>query len=164
MSYDIERSASNNLERRKFLRLGGVSLLGAGLSVNLVSCTTKTVVVPQIKNAITIQSAIDIIMSQIPGVKKGMPTVDTIKIGDAAQEVKGIVTTFMATVEVIEKTIELGANFIVTHEPTFYNHLDQTDWLEKDKVYQYKKELLEKIISLYGASMISGISTDLMVS
>jgi len=70
--------------------------------------------------------------------------VDTIKIGDASQKVTGIISTFMATVEVIEQAAWLGANFIITHEPTFYNHLDETDWLENDPVYQHKKALLEK--------------------
>jgi len=144
MSYDFDRHPSNKLERRRFLKLGGVSILGAGLTVNLVSCSTKTTGVKQSLKPTTVKEAIDIIMAQVPGVKKNLPTVDTIKIGDASQVVSGIVSTFMATVEVIEKTIELGANFIITHEPTFYNHLDQTDWLEEDKLYQYKKELLEK--------------------
>lgn len=144
MSYNIDRYTSKNLERRNFLKLGGVSLLGAGLSVNLVSCSTKSAAFQPNNEGITIQETIDIIMAQIPGVKKGMPTVDTIKVGDPNQEVTGIVSTFMATIEVIEKTIELGSNFIITHEPTFYNHLDETDWLEEDKVYKYKKNLLEK--------------------
>lgn len=144
MSYNTKRYDPRILERRKFLKLGSASILGAGLTVNLVSCSTKAAVVQAPKKGITIQEAIDIIMAQIPAFKKGLPTVDTIKIGDGTQEIKGIVTTFMATIEVIEKTIELGANFIITHEPTFYNHLDETDWLQDDKVYQNKKQLLEK--------------------
>jgi putative NIF3 family GTP cyclohydrolase 1 type 2 len=49
-----------------------------------------------------------------------------------------------ATDEVIEKTAKLGANFIIAHEPTFYNHLDETAALENDEVYRYKKDLLDK--------------------
>lgn len=30
------------------------------------------------------------------------------------------------------------------HEPTFYSHTDETDWLEEDEVFLYKKSLLEK--------------------
>lgn len=144
MSYDIARYVSKKLERRKFIKLGGTSILGAGLTVNLVSCSTKATFIHPSTKGITVQEAIDIIKAQIPGIKKNLPTVDTIKVGNASQEIRGIVSTFMATVEVIEKTIELGANFIITHEPTFYNHLDQTDWLEEDKLCQYKKQLLEK--------------------
>ena len=35
-------------------------------------------------------------------------------------EVKGVVSTFMATVDVIRQAIDLGANFIITHEPTWF--------------------------------------------
>src|SRR5258705_5416543 len=50
----------------------------------------------------------------------------------------------LATVEVINKAIAAGANFIIAHEPAFYNHQDQTDWLKEDDVYRYKADLLQK--------------------
>ncbi len=91
----------------------------------------------------TVQQLIERILKEIPGAP--FPnTVDTIKAGDASQPVKGIVTTMFATVEVIEKTAAAGANFIIAHEPAFYNHADNTKWLEKDPVYQYKTALLKK--------------------
>ncbi|GAB3804072.1 hypothetical protein GCM10028819_35010 [Spirosoma humi] len=71
-------------------------------------------------------------------------TVDTLKSGNASQKVTGIVSTMFATVDVIEKTIASGANFIIAHEPTFYNHLDETDWLKGDEVFRYKQDLLTK--------------------
>ncbi len=58
--------------------------------------------------------------------------------------VTGIVITMFATIDVIRKTIELGANFIIAHEPTFYNHEDNTAWLENDEVYRYKADLLKR--------------------
>lgn len=67
---------------------------------------------------LAIQQVIDTIIAAIPGGRK-QETVDTVKTGDPAQPVKGIVTTFLATQEVIERTIALGANLIITHEPTF---------------------------------------------
>ena len=77
---------------------------------------------------ITIREIIDLILKTVPGAPfKG--TVDTIKSGDPGQQAKGIVSTMFATDEVIQKTIGLGANFIIAHEPTFYNHLDETSWL-----------------------------------
>jgi putative NIF3 family GTP cyclohydrolase 1 type 2 len=45
---------------------------------------------------------------------------------------------------VIEKTISLGANFIIAHEPTFYNHTDETAWLGDDSVLRFKKDLLNR--------------------
>ncbi len=90
----------------------------------------------------TIQDVIDFLISQANGAPFDN-TVDTVKSADSSQKVKGIVTTFMANSRVIQKAIELGANMIITHEPTYYNHRDNTDWIENDAVYQYKRQLLE---------------------
>jgi putative NIF3 family GTP cyclohydrolase 1 type 2 len=92
--------------------------------------------------SITVQQVIDTILESIPGAPFE-DTVDTIKTGDPSQEVTGIVTTFLASCEVIQQAIELGANFIITHEPTFYNHPDETDWLQDDSVYQAKRKLID---------------------
>ena len=35
------------------------------------------------------------------------------------------------------------ANFIITHEPIFYNHLDRVDWLQDNPVYHAKRRLLD---------------------
>src|SRR5260221_5512402 len=93
--------------------------------------------------ALTIRQVIDNLQADIPGAPFPQ-TVDTIKAGDREQPVKGIVTTMFATDAVIEKTISLAANLIIAHEPTFYNHLDETSWLGDDPVLKYKKELLDK--------------------
>jgi putative NIF3 family GTP cyclohydrolase 1 type 2 len=92
---------------------------------------------------LTVRQVIDRILAEIPGAPFDK-TVDTIKAGDADQPVWGIVTTMFATDAVIEKTIQLGANFIIAHEPTFYSHTDETDWLGDDEVLRYKKDLLDK--------------------
>lgn len=90
----------------------------------------------------TIQQVIDRILQDIPDAP--LPdTVDTFKSGDPTQEVKGIVTTFLASYAVIEQAVALGANLIITHEPTFYSHLDTVDWLENSAVYRAKRQLLE---------------------
>jgi putative NIF3 family GTP cyclohydrolase 1 type 2 len=90
----------------------------------------------------TIRQAIDRIVADIPGAPFAT-TVDTVKSGNPDQPLKGIVTTMFATDEVIDKAITAGANFIIAHEPTFYNHADETDWLVGDSVYDTKKALLE---------------------
>jgi putative NIF3 family GTP cyclohydrolase 1 type 2 len=91
----------------------------------------------------TIQTVIDRILADLP---EALPadTVDTIKSGDPAREVTGIVTSFMSTWEVLCRTAELGANFIITHEPTFYNHRDEIEWLAHDPLYQAKRRLIEE--------------------
>lgn len=90
----------------------------------------------------TIQHVIDTILGAIPGGPL-VETVDTVKTGDATQPVTGIVTTFLASVGVIQQAIESGANFIITHEPTFYNHLDDVSALEDNVVYQAKRTLID---------------------
>lgn len=71
-------------------------------------------------------------------------TCDKLIIGEYSQEVTKAVTTFMATVDVIKEAVNIGANFIITHEPTWFTGMDQTGWLEGDPVYQEKRKLLEE--------------------
>src|SRR5512144_405733 len=92
---------------------------------------------------LTIQQAIDRIIAAIPGAPF-TDTVDTIKAGDPSQELTGILVTFLATCEAIEQAAQLGANLIITHEPTFYNHLDTTDWLSQHPTYIAKQGLIER--------------------
>jgi putative NIF3 family GTP cyclohydrolase 1 type 2 len=89
----------------------------------------------------TIQEVVEFIMSQVTSAPLS-DTVDTLKAGDPAWPVTGIVTTFMATFEVLRRTAAIGANLIITHEPTYYNHLDRVDWLQNDAVYQAKRRYL----------------------
>lgn len=71
-------------------------------------------------------------------------TCDILVSGSKDMEVTGIVTTFMATVDVIREAASRGANLIITHEPTWFTGADQTDWLQDDPVYLEKKKLLEE--------------------
>ncbi len=95
------------------------------------------------KKSQTVGDIMDRFISEVPG---GVldKTVDTLKSGSRDTVVKGIVTSMFATVEVIRKAIGKGANFIIAHEPTFYNHEDNTDWLHGDVVYKYKYNLLKQ--------------------
>ncbi len=92
---------------------------------------------------VTIQDLIDFLIDG-SAVKNLAKTVDTLKSGDPRQKLTGVVTTFMANSEVIKQAIQLGANLIITHEPTYYNHEDQTAWINNDAVFQAKKHLVEK--------------------
>lgn len=71
------------------------------------------------------------------------PTVDTFKAGSPDTPVTGIATTFAATFDVLERAAASGHNLIVAHEPTFYNHLDETTDLKADPVYQQKLKFIE---------------------
>lgn len=90
----------------------------------------------------TIQDVIDLIMQSVPG-PRNPETVDTFKSGNPSDPVTGVVTTFLATSDVITEAASRGANLIITHEPTYYNHLDQVDWLADDPIYAHKRGLLD---------------------
>jgi putative NIF3 family GTP cyclohydrolase 1 type 2 len=92
---------------------------------------------------LTIADVISLIKSHITLDVSG-GTVDTVKSGDPNQPVTGIVTTMFSTIDVIARAVELKANFIIAHEPTFYNHMDETQWLADHEVYKRKAALLEK--------------------
>ncbi len=92
---------------------------------------------------ITVGQITDLFIKEVPGAPFEN-TVDTLKAGDREIIVTGVVTCMFATIEVIQKTIDLGANFIIAHEPTFYNHADDTEWLQLSEVYQYKAGLLKQ--------------------
>lgn len=90
-----------------------------------------------------IQDILSTIVAAIPGAP--FPeTVDTVKTGDPSAECTGIVVTFMATVEVIEQAAKLNANLIITHEPTFYEHFDNADWMKDNSAVSAKRRLIDK--------------------
>lgn len=70
-------------------------------------------------------------------------TVDTLKCGHPDDEARGVAVVFMATYDAIRRAIASGANLIIAHEPTYFNHLDETDWLSGDPVYERKRALIE---------------------
>ena len=71
-------------------------------------------------------------------------TVDTLKGGDPATPVTGIATTFLDTMDVLREAVRRGDNLIITHEPTFYNHRDETDFFTDDPVYKEKRAFIEQ--------------------
>jgi len=70
-------------------------------------------------------------IQQHVGVPWAAETVDTFKAGDPDTAVTGIAVTMMATMDVLQRAAASGKNLIITHEPTFYNHLDKLDVLEQ---------------------------------
>jgi putative NIF3 family GTP cyclohydrolase 1 type 2 len=71
-------------------------------------------------------------------------TVDTIKAGNADTPVRGIATTMMCTLDVLQRASAAGKNMVITHEPTFYLHEDKTDALVNDPTFQFKRDFIEK--------------------
>lgn len=91
----------------------------------------------------TIQNIIDGILNYHPDIGDRR-TCDVIVGGDPNVECTGIVVSIAPTVEVIRKTIDVGANFILVHEPTFYSgYDDECEWLEGNEIYEEKLALLK---------------------
>jgi putative NIF3 family GTP cyclohydrolase 1 type 2 len=91
-----------------------------------------------------VQEVIDRILLDCCGGRKLEQTCDVLASGHGGMEVTGIVTTFMATVDVIKEAIAIGANLIITHEPTYFTGKDELEWLQEDPVYLAKLRLIEE--------------------
>ena len=74
---------------------------------------------------VTAQQIVDRVKASI-GVEWGNDDVDTFKAGDPSTVVTGVVTTSMATLDVLQKAVRAGANLIITAAPTFYSRADSS--------------------------------------
>jgi putative NIF3 family GTP cyclohydrolase 1 type 2 len=100
----------------------------------------------QEKKEITAGEVVDRIKKNL-GVEWKSETVDTFKAGDANAKVTGIATTMMATLDVLQRAAAKGENLIITHEPTFFDHLDTSKELpmgENDPVLAEKRKFIEE--------------------
>ena len=92
----------------------------------------------------TAQEVIAAIQEHV-GVPWKAQTVDTFKAGNPEMRVTGIAVTMMATLDVLQRAAAKGENLVITHEPTFYNHLDRPEGMdESDAVWKEKREFIEK--------------------
>jgi putative NIF3 family GTP cyclohydrolase 1 type 2 len=74
-------------------------------------------------------------------------TVDTFKAGNPDTPVTGIAVSMMATLDVLQRAAAAHNNLIITHEPTFFDHLDKATDLaagDSDPVLREKREFIEK--------------------
>jgi putative NIF3 family GTP cyclohydrolase 1 type 2 len=140
-SSTTKNSSAHLLERRAFVS-AAIKTAGVSMLLNMPGITKATSLFERNKDY-TVQDVIDIILKEIPGAPFKQ-TVDTIKSGSADQKVTGIVTTMFATVDVIKQASQLNANFIIAHEPTFYNHTDDINWVPNNEIVKQKHELLAK--------------------
>ena len=103
------------VSRREFVRLGAAGAFAAPLVLD-----------PQRARAAapTAQDVVDRIRTSL-GVEWRADTVDTFKAGDPSAVVTGIVTTSLATIDVMRRAVKAGANLIITSGPTFYSRADR---------------------------------------
>ena len=93
----------------------------------------------QAATALTAAQIVERIKSHV-GVPWQAETVDTFKAGDPDTRITGVAVTMMATLDVLQRAVKSGHNLVITHEPTFYDHQDPTEPLEKarDTVFAAK--------------------------
>jgi putative NIF3 family GTP cyclohydrolase 1 type 2 len=97
----------------------------------------------QAAQTISAGQVIDRIKANV-GIPWRVQTVDNIIAGTAETPVKGIATTMMATLDVIQRANASGKNMIITHEPTFFSHQDRTEQLLQDPTYRFKLDFLNR--------------------
>jgi putative NIF3 family GTP cyclohydrolase 1 type 2 len=83
-------------------------------------------------------------IKQNVGVPWRAETVDKVVAGDPEIAVKGIATTMMATLDVLQRAASTGKNFVITHEPTFWLHQDTVAGLEQNAVYRFKADFIKE--------------------
>jgi putative NIF3 family GTP cyclohydrolase 1 type 2 len=93
----------------------------------------------------TAREIIEQIKSRV-GVHWRSETVDTFKAGNPDAPVTGIAVTMMATFDVLRRAAASRKNLVITHEPTFFNHQDQTADFEKehDPVWAEKEAFIKE--------------------
>lgn len=93
---------------------------------------------------ITAREIVTEIQKQV-GVEWQKNTVDTFKAGNPDTPVTGVAVTMMATMDVLQLASAKGLNFVITHEPTFYAHLDTPEGIaQDDPVWAEKRAFIEK--------------------
>jgi putative NIF3 family GTP cyclohydrolase 1 type 2 len=123
----------NRLSRREFVRL---STAGAIVSPFVRDPARMAAAAPP-----TAQEIVDRIKKSV-GVEWKTATVDTFKAGDPSTIVTGIVTTSLATIEVMRRAVNAGANMVITSGPTFYSRAD-TAAPTSDPVFNAKNDLIK---------------------
>jgi putative NIF3 family GTP cyclohydrolase 1 type 2 len=91
---------------------------------------------------VNVREVVEVVLA-LNGGRKFENTCDKLIEGNWDYQVTGVITTFMATVDVIQRAITMGCNLIITHEPTYFTGSDSIDWVKADPVYQRKKALID---------------------
>src|SRR3954467_14027154 len=134
----------NDLSRRDLGLLAGSSLVSARSTSQPGT------------NVLTAKEVVERVRQHL-GVPWQEQTVDLFKAGNPDTRVKGICTTVMATMDVLKLSAGSGKNLVITHEPTFWNHLDETKDFATDPICLRSRSSSAPMISWSGVSMIIGI-------
>ena len=91
---------------------------------------------------ITAQAVIDRIKEHI-GVEWKPDSLDGVKAGTVSTPVSGLITTSMATLEVLRQAVKAGANMVMTAQPTFYAR-NESPPLRPDQISTAKSEFVAR--------------------
>ena len=129
---------------RNRARCSWAALMTTGLTAAVMAAAMCVTRVEAQEKRPTAQEVIAAIQEHV-GVPWKTETVDTFKAGNPETRVTGIAVTMMATLDVLQRAAAKGDNLVITHEPTFYNHLDRPEGMEEsDAVWKEKREFIEK--------------------
>lgn len=134
----IRTAMDTTCSRRAFLLAG--TALAVGHPVRARSP------IPSAQSAaggLTAGRVIDRIKANI-GVPWRAQTVDNVIAGTVDTPVRGIATTMMATLDVLQRASAAGRNMVITHESTFFSHQDRTDTLADDPTYRFKLDFITR--------------------
>lgn len=70
-------------------------------------------------------------------------TVDQIIVGDPEKEIRRIVVTWMPSFDALRKAVDRGYDMMVTHEPTFWDHIHDRENAAKSDLGRAKHEFIE---------------------
>lgn len=71
-------------------------------------------------------------------------TVDTFKAGNPDTEITAIAVSWMSTLKALKKALKLGCNLFITHEPTFYTHLENDNQIFRFEGAKDKRSFIER--------------------
>jgi putative NIF3 family GTP cyclohydrolase 1 type 2 len=108
----------HQISRRQISRRRFVALTATGVAAGPLALMARSIGGP-----VTAQEIVDRIKKNI-GVEWRPETVDTFKAGDPSTVVTGIVTTALASLDVLGHAVKTGANLIVSCEPAFFARAD----------------------------------------
>ena len=119
-----------NLSRRDFVALAAAGAVATSrLLDDELALASEAVFVgsripdPGSRLSLSAQDVVDRVKKNV-GVDWSSDDVDTFKAGDPSTIVTGVVTTSMATLDVLQKAVQAGANLVITAAPTFYSRAD----------------------------------------
>jgi len=70
-------------------------------------------------------------------------TVDQIIAGDPEKRVRKIVVTWISSFDALRAAVDHGYDMLITHEPTFWNHMGDVEKLRETEIGRKKHDFIE---------------------